>query len=199
MILDAAERCYERYGFAKTSIADIADEAGYSRTNVYRFFAGREGVFDAVVARAVARRFPELQAALASCSDASTLIVEATVLTLQMIHDEPAMVETAHQLRHGGEKMGTFIGEPVRLISRTWAEELVKSFSQVLLDELRDGLTPGLVGEHILMTILQLLAGITLIGDSDDPDDVRWYVTNFVLPGILGDATVTPRKKQPLV
>jgi hypothetical protein len=116
-----------------------------------------------------------------------------------MIHDEPAMVETAHQLRHGGEKMGTFIGEPVRLISRTWAEELVKSFSQVLLDELRDGLTPGLVGEHILMTILQLLAGITLIGDSDDPDDVRWYVTNFVLPGILGDATVTPRKKQPLV
>lgn len=82
LILDAAERCFGRHGFSKTSIADIAQEAGCSRSNVYRFFAGCEGILGAVVARAIARRFPEFQSALASTASASELLVEAMVLTI---------------------------------------------------------------------------------------------------------------------
>lgn len=193
MILDAAERCYGHYGFARTSVADIAAEAGCSRSNIYRFFAGREGVFDAVVVRTVARRFPELQTAVASYRDAAEFIVEATVLTIVMIREEPAMFEILHQVQHGVEDPGSFAGEPIRQISRFWAEVLATDLPKAMLDQKRDGITPALIGEHILMTIIQVLSGITLIGDSADPDDIRWYVTNFVLPGVLGDEPVTPR------
>ena len=194
MILDAAEHCYERFGFSKTSIEDIAAEAGCSRTNVYRFFAGREPLLDAVLVRAVARRYPEFRDALASCSDGSELMVEAAVLTIQMIREEPAMAEILHQVQHGGEEPGSFAGGPTRQVARAWAEELAKGLPDDMLSEIRDGLTPALIGEHFFMTIIHLLSGITLIGESEDPDDIRWYVTNFVLPGILGDAPVTTRQ-----
>lgn len=38
----AAERCIERYGIRKTTMDDIAREAGISRPSIYRFFADRE-------------------------------------------------------------------------------------------------------------------------------------------------------------
>jgi len=194
MILDAAERCYRRNGFARASVSDIAAEAGCSRSNVYRFFAGREGVFDAVAVRAVARRFPELQNAVASYTDAAEFMVEATVLTINTIREEPSMVEILQRARHGGEEPGSYTGEPVRQISRFWAEVLAQDLPQAMLDQVRDGVTPAMIGEHIFLTIIQVLFGITLIGESDDPDDVRWYVSNFVLPGVIGDKPVTPRR-----
>jgi len=39
-ILEAAVACIERWGLAKTSIEDVATEAGLSRATVYRYFAG---------------------------------------------------------------------------------------------------------------------------------------------------------------
>lgn len=62
-----------------------------------------------------------------------------------------------------------------------------------MLEEVREGIDPVLIGEHFLMTIIHLLAGITLIGKSEDPDDIRWYVMNFFIPGILGDEPLSPR------
>ena len=39
-ILEAAVACVERWGLAKTSLEDVANEAGLSRATVYRHFAG---------------------------------------------------------------------------------------------------------------------------------------------------------------
>ena len=39
-ILEAAVACIERWGLAKTSLEDVATEAGLSRATVYRYFAG---------------------------------------------------------------------------------------------------------------------------------------------------------------
>jgi AcrR family transcriptional regulator len=38
----AAERCIERHGIRKTTMDDIAREAGISRPSIYRFFTDRE-------------------------------------------------------------------------------------------------------------------------------------------------------------
>lgn len=41
-LLVAAERCVERHGIRKTTMEDIAREAGISRPSVYRYFSDRE-------------------------------------------------------------------------------------------------------------------------------------------------------------
>jgi AcrR family transcriptional regulator len=52
-ILDAAARAFGRYGFRKTSIADIVREAGVARATVYNHFSTKEEIFSAVVKREV--------------------------------------------------------------------------------------------------------------------------------------------------
>lgn len=48
-ILRAAERCVERYGIRKTTMEDVAREAGISRPSVYRYFADRRELVLAVI------------------------------------------------------------------------------------------------------------------------------------------------------
>jgi AcrR family transcriptional regulator len=53
-ILDAAERCMNRYGLG-VSMRDVAVEAGLSRGSLYRHFGDREALVDAVLERAADR------------------------------------------------------------------------------------------------------------------------------------------------
>ena len=48
-ILDVAEELFHRIGYAKTTIADIAQEMGMSSANVYRFFPSKSADRKSVV------------------------------------------------------------------------------------------------------------------------------------------------------
>jgi len=48
-VLAAAGRCIERYGISKTTMEDIAAEAGMSRPSVYRYFADRDDLLIALI------------------------------------------------------------------------------------------------------------------------------------------------------
>lgn len=55
-LVEAAQRAFERLGYAQCTIADIAAEAGVSRATFYVYFASQSEVF-AVVAQEVRDRF----------------------------------------------------------------------------------------------------------------------------------------------
>lgn len=48
-VLAAARRRFETYGYRRTSIAEIARDAGIAVGTIYRYFPGKEAVFLAVV------------------------------------------------------------------------------------------------------------------------------------------------------
>ncbi|MCX8135270.1 MAG: TetR/AcrR family transcriptional regulator [Roseococcus sp.] len=50
-IADAAERLFRSLGYQKTAVADIARECGMSPANVYRFFASKSAINEAIAAR----------------------------------------------------------------------------------------------------------------------------------------------------
>ena len=50
-ILDSAERLFRHYGYAKTNVADIARDLGMSPANIYRFFASKVEIHQAICAR----------------------------------------------------------------------------------------------------------------------------------------------------
>src|SRR5471032_2266956 len=60
LILEKAESLFRQFGFAKTTVADIASEAGMSTANVYKYFPSK----DAIVAAGAALNFGHLMAAL---------------------------------------------------------------------------------------------------------------------------------------
>ncbi|HEY3639981.1 MAG TPA: TetR/AcrR family transcriptional regulator [Xanthobacteraceae bacterium] len=50
-IMETAEALFRRLGFAKTTVADIAAELGMSPANVYRFFASKGAIVEAICKR----------------------------------------------------------------------------------------------------------------------------------------------------
>ena len=74
-ILDATMTCLSRFGFAKTTIDDVAREAGCSRATVYRYFANR----NTLVVAAVDRELAVLTAAITAAADAADTLEDAIV------------------------------------------------------------------------------------------------------------------------
>lgn len=50
-ILDAAEQVFQRQGVSRTSLADIADEAGVTRGAIYWHFKNKADLYDAMIKR----------------------------------------------------------------------------------------------------------------------------------------------------
>jgi AcrR family transcriptional regulator len=50
-ILESAERLFRHYGYGKTTVADIARDLGMSPANIYRFFASKVEIHQAICGR----------------------------------------------------------------------------------------------------------------------------------------------------
>ncbi len=61
-ILDVAEAMFRSMGYQKTAVADIARELGMSPANVYRFFASKSAINEAIAARLLSGVTEELEA-----------------------------------------------------------------------------------------------------------------------------------------
>lgn len=64
-IADAALRRFARYGFKRSSMDDIAREAGLAKATIYLHFKGKEDVFRAMVARFAAQIAARCEAVMA--------------------------------------------------------------------------------------------------------------------------------------
>lgn len=91
-ILNAARWCFLNFGFAKTTLEDIAKRAKLSRTLLYRSFKGKEDIFKAVFADWLLARHPVAQqAASADGEPYERLLNVCRVMVLEPWVD---MVET---------------------------------------------------------------------------------------------------------
>jgi AcrR family transcriptional regulator len=63
-LLDAASRIFARQGYEATSVEDIAFEAGIGKPTVYRYFASKQVLFEAVFGKAIDDLEIRLDAAL---------------------------------------------------------------------------------------------------------------------------------------
>lgn len=70
MIVTAAASMFARYGYSKTTMGDIAAEAGVARQTVYNAFPGKEEILRAVVRQAGEDTYA---AVMAVWADASTI------------------------------------------------------------------------------------------------------------------------------
>jgi AcrR family transcriptional regulator len=107
-ILDAAVAEFERYGFRRVALDDVARRAGVSRTTIYRRFAGRDELVAAVIERENIELFADIADELKNSGPQSNLYVEAFTSAIlrfrrhrvlnQLITEEPALaLELAHQ------------------------------------------------------------------------------------------------------
>ncbi len=85
LILDAAERCFVRTGFHRTTMQDVAVEAGMSAGNLYRYFPSKE----AIVSGLSERDRDELAADFARISTAEDFLVAFEAMGRKHLIEDP--------------------------------------------------------------------------------------------------------------
>src|SRR6516225_10869906 len=86
-IMETAEALFRRLGFAKTAVADIAAELNMSPANVYRFFASKNAIVEAICQRCLSELEDRAWAVARSRGPAAERI-ERLVLEIVAFHKE---------------------------------------------------------------------------------------------------------------
>jgi AcrR family transcriptional regulator len=131
-ILDAAERLFRHYGYSKTTVADVARDLGMSPANIYRFFASKVEIHQAICGRMLAMSY-ELAANIChqkiSAPDRLRQFVRSQYqLTLDTMLDQQKVHEMV-----------------IVAIERDWhvIEKHIDSIHALIADVIRDGIAAG--------------------------------------------------------
>jgi AcrR family transcriptional regulator len=177
-IVDAVLRCIERWGVAKTTLDDVAREAGCSRATVYRLFpGGKDGVLEATAQLELYRFFAAVTERVAAAdsledalvggiAEAGARLCEHAALQYLLAHEPEsvlprlAFAEMDQVLRTASEfatpLLSRWLAVEEARRAAEWVARLVCSYS----------MTPG--------------EGVSF----GDEGSVRALVRNFVLPGL---------------
>lgn len=175
-VLDATLECIARFGLAKTTLEDVAREAGCARASVYRWFTSKQQLIAALVEREVARLGNRL---LADAADAVTLGDAVTAVVTgaaRALLDHRALVfVTTHE---------TEALLPYLTFER---ESAVLGAAAVLVAPAFERFLPAAeatrLGEWIARITFSYLCSPSADVDVCDPQSVRALVDDFVLPG----------------
>jgi AcrR family transcriptional regulator len=186
-ILDAAVIEFERHGFRRVALDDVARRAGISRMTIYRRFANRDELVTAVIDRENAVLFADIANELKHAGPQANYYVEAFTSAImklrhhrvlnRMVTDEPGLtLQLAHQHYSGAvERMAA-------ALRTIFPDDFADRIGHEAVDELAD-------------TILRY-AMMALLLPSPEPlttaDDIRAFATTHFLPSLRAALPVVP-------
>jgi AcrR family transcriptional regulator len=91
-IIATADALFRRLGYAKTAVADIADELGMSPANVYRFFPSKNAIVEAICRRCLGE-LDEKAWAIARSRGPAAARLERLVLEILAYHKENLLTD----------------------------------------------------------------------------------------------------------
>lgn len=189
-LIEAALRCIARWGIRKTSLDDIAREAGVSRATVYRLVpGGKDRLLDLVFCHEAGRFFHDIDTELAATGTLEELLATGVTALLRVAADDAVLTSL---IRH----------EP---------ELVLPHFAFHQLDRVLD-LSVALCRPHLerflpaadVRPAAELLARVVLTFgfrpatwvDPHDPTSIHRLVSTYLLPA-LTPSTATPSQETP--
>jgi TetR/AcrR family transcriptional repressor of uid operon len=180
-ILVAAEQCITRLGIRRTSITDVAAQAGVSRGAVYFHFSDKAVLVDAVMVR-IAEQFVASSAeSVRAGSCLADQIAEAAVFIRLSVGGRVPM----RPLPADDEQL---LATLMTASSRHLTDEWVDFWLPYLADaegrgEIRSGLDHREVGEWIVRVLISFAVMPAATFDADDPESVRNFVRTYAVAG----------------
>lgn len=131
-ILDAAEDVLRRFGPAKANVVDVARALGVSHGSVYRHFASKAALRNAVIERWLAGVSQPLESIVKEEGPASTRLIRwfeaLRAIKLRKVCDEPAIFAAYHALAlDAGDSVADHVGHLVDQIAAIIADGMRNS------------------------------------------------------------------------
>jgi len=177
-VIDAALACISRQGVAKTTLDDVAREAGCSRATVYRVFpGGKDAVLGAVVDTEVSRFFSALAVRMGGATDLEDVFVAG-------------MTEAASRITEHAALRYLLLYEPELVLAQLAFARMDQvlavtcAFTTPFLGRWLDQAESRRVAEWAARIVVSYLMCPAEGVDLTDAGKVRRLVRLFVLPGI---------------
>lgn len=98
-IIEAANDCFARYGYQKTTVADLARAIGFSKAYIYRFFESKQAIGEAICRERLDRIIAEARIAMAEGGSATDrfrrMFRSVTALSVALFFDDRKIYEVA--------------------------------------------------------------------------------------------------------
>jgi AcrR family transcriptional regulator len=186
-ILDAAVAEFERHGFRRVALDDVAKRAKVSRTTIYRRFANRDELVAAVIDRENITLYADIADELKSQGRQSNYYVEAftsAILTFrnhrvlnQLIVDDPALA-----LELAREHYGAAVLRIAAALEVIFPAGFVARVGPAVVNDLADAIL-----RYAMMALL--LPGTRPL---ETADDIRSFATNHFLPSLPAALRAVP-------
>lgn len=171
-ILAAALAQFEDFGIRRTTMEDVARRADPSRVTIYRRFASKERLVEAVILREAQRFFAELEDAVAGLDSVEERIVEAFVHTLR----------AAREQRLFNRLLRT---EPETVLPHltTDGHRVLAAGTEFLADQ---GRKAGLRRPDAAEVVARLVLSYLLTPGLETPREARRFARRYVAPLMTG-------------
>ena len=186
-VVDALLRCVARWGLTKTTLDDVAREAGCSRATVYRLFpGGRDAIVLRTVEREIARFHAGLAASVRDLDDLEEVVVAGVSHAARFLRDHDAL---RFLIAH----------EPEVLLPRiafSHMSDLLRVASSRAAPLLAPFVGPAeapRAAEWLARIVLSYEMAPDASVDLCDGTSVRRLVRDFVLPGLVTGAASRTR------
>ncbi len=98
-IVEAANECFARYGYAKTTVADLAREIGFSKAYIYRFFESKQAIGEAICSSRLDRIVAATRAAIdeggSETDKFRRMFKSLTTLSVELFFDDRKIYDIA--------------------------------------------------------------------------------------------------------
>lgn len=126
-IVEAADECFKRYGYGKTTVADLAREIGFSKAYIYRFFESKQAIGEAICSTYLDRIITETRAAIDERGSANEklrrMFKSLTTLSVELFFDDRKIYDiTKYSATEQWSSSNRY-----KETLRTMLEEIVKS------------------------------------------------------------------------
>ncbi|KAA2236500.1 TetR/AcrR family transcriptional regulator [Salinarimonas soli] len=149
-ILDAAERCFARAGIHRTTMQDVASEAGMSPGNLYRYFPSK----DALAAGLAERDRAQLAADFGFLAEADDFVSAFKALGRKHFMEEPRERSVlCLEIWAEATRNPNFAA-----MTHAFERELVGRMSGLFADAQRRGRLPGTLDPHAAAVMVSTLA-----------------------------------------
>ena len=177
-ILDAAANCVARKGFDNTSLEEVAQEAGVSRTTLYRRFGNRESLFSAVL---LARSEPFRVWSNGILSGPGSLAERLETVLVHMILELQRVGWLDRSLQSGISPLSK------RLLKITPRRNIDSGLGLAIRTSLQSRLPDGspISIEEAMDWLMDQMIGFASLPQWNE-DDLRLRVRFFVVPLLIG-------------
>lgn len=177
-VSEAAIRCFKQYGPQRTSMADIAEEAGISRKTLYRIFDDRPALIEHIIQQRLYAFAKKLHKKLTQIDDFEEAIIEGSLFVVQIsradtLFNDIIKKDTNHRL-----ELFLFapVGQLKKDIVELWSDAIHMGRKQSML---RDDLS-----DERIVELLGNVQSLLLIRDDYDDAQQRALLVDLLLPAL---------------